>query len=235
MLKYHLTRDYRLINNVFLTQLFVQFRARVTKAEVEAILDYKIEPCSMSGKIGENKGIKENPFIKHFLTMTNSYECVEFGEYVDIKRKGHLVSAQATMAVTQTTSKKPKRYNHNDSELEEISDKEVDDESVEIEQEKKKSRIDPTKKNIDTVSEKTLLDSEVFKQQISETNMKESPKATPQKFVTTSDLAGFKNEIKTDFKNEFKDFMRLLKSEMTPKKPPGKIDIKEEKAENTEI
>jgi hypothetical protein len=127
-------------------QLFVQFRTRVTKAEVEAIFDYKIEPCSMSAKIGENKGIKENPFIKHCLTMTNSYECVEFGEYVDIKRKGRLVSAQATMAVAQTTSKKHKRYNHNDSEVEEISDEEVDDESVEIKQEKKKSWIDPTKK-----------------------------------------------------------------------------------------
>ncbi len=85
------------------------------------------------------------------------------------------------------------------------------------------------------MSEKTLLDSEVFKQQISETNLKESPKATPQKFVTTSDLADFKNEIKTEFKNEFKDFMRLLKSEVTPKKPPGKNDIKEEKSENTEL
>jgi hypothetical protein len=28
--------------------------------------------------------------------------------------------------------------------------------------------------------------------------------------------------------------MHVLKSEMTPKKPPGKIDIKEEKTENTE-
>ncbi len=101
-------------------QLFVQFRMRVTKAEVEAIFDYNIEPCStcsMSGKIGENKGIKENPFIKHCLTMKNSYECVEFGEYVDIKRQGLPIRAQATMAVAQTTSKKPKRYNHNDSEV----------------------------------------------------------------------------------------------------------------------
>ncbi len=69
--------------------------------------------------------------------MTNSYECVEFGEYVDIKRKGRPVSAQATMAVAQTTTKKPKRYNHNDSEVEETSNEEVDDESVEIKLEKK--------------------------------------------------------------------------------------------------
>jgi hypothetical protein len=146
-------------------QLFVQFRTLVTKKEVEAIFDYKIEPCTMSAKIGENMGIKENPFIKHCLTMTNSYEWVEFGEYVYIKRKGRPISAQATMAVAQTTSKKNKRNNHNDSREEEMSFKEVDvdDESIEITQVKKKSQIDPTIKNIDTVPEKTLLDSEVFK------------------------------------------------------------------------
>ncbi len=87
-------------------QLFVQFRMRVTKKKVEAIFDYKIEPCTMSAKIGENKGINGNPFIKHCLTMTNSHEWLEFGEYVDIKRKGCPISAQATMAVAQATSKK---------------------------------------------------------------------------------------------------------------------------------
>jgi hypothetical protein len=70
------------------------------------------------------------------------------------------------------------------------------------------------------------LDSEVFKKQISDINLKESPKATPQKFVTTSELA--------DFKNEITDFMPALKSEMTPKKPTVKIDIREEKTENTD-
>jgi hypothetical protein len=69
------------------------------------------------------------------------------------------------------------------------------------------------------------LDSKVYKKQISETNLKESPKATPQKFVTTSDLA--------DLKNEIFGFINTLKTEMTPMNPPGKIDIKEEKTENT--
>jgi hypothetical protein len=55
-------------------------------------------------------------------------------------------------------------------------------------------------------------------------NLKESPKATPQKFVTTSDLA--------DLKNEIFGFIRTLKTEMTPMKPPGKIDIKEEKTDS---
>jgi hypothetical protein len=69
----------------------------------------------MEKEIGENKGMKDNPLIKHALTKTNSFEWVEFGEYLDIKRKGCPPVAQATMK-----TKKPKI--HKSDEEEETSD-----------------------------------------------------------------------------------------------------------------
>jgi hypothetical protein len=69
----------------------------MTKKEVETVfLDYSIEPYEMDKELGDSKGLKENPLIKHALTKANCFEWVHFGEYVDIKRKGCPPTAQAS-------------------------------------------------------------------------------------------------------------------------------------------
>jgi hypothetical protein len=59
----------------------------------------------MDQELGDNKGMKENPMIKHALTKSNGFKWVHFGDYVDIKRKG----CQPSVHTTKKTKKKSKK------------------------------------------------------------------------------------------------------------------------------
>jgi hypothetical protein len=89
----------------------------MTKKEVETVfLDYSIEPYEMDKELGDSKGLKENPLIKHALTKANCFEWAHFGEYADIKRKGRPPTTQAT-----TKTKKNIEKQNDDDEEEETS------------------------------------------------------------------------------------------------------------------
>jgi hypothetical protein len=60
----------------------------------------------MDKELGDNKGIKENPVMKHALAKSNCFEWVHFGEYVDIKRRGHRSTVQSTKKKTKKGKKK---------------------------------------------------------------------------------------------------------------------------------
>jgi hypothetical protein len=63
----------------------------------------------MDKELRDNKGMKENPMMKHALTKLNCFEWVQFGEYVDIKRKGYHASVQATKKTKKMKRKKYQR------------------------------------------------------------------------------------------------------------------------------
>jgi hypothetical protein len=53
----------------------------MTCKEVETVfLDHSIDLYEMDKELGDNKGMKENPMIKHALTKVNCFEWVTFGE-----------------------------------------------------------------------------------------------------------------------------------------------------------
>ncbi len=97
--------------------------------------------------------------------------------------------------------------------------------SVMEQQVKKKGRIYPTNKRSGSMKVETLLDFKDYLKNISNTNLKDSPKPTPQKYVTASDFADFKKELIRLFHNN-----PIIEQEKTP----VKSEIKEEIEENTD-
>jgi hypothetical protein len=78
----------------------------------------------MDEELGDNKGMKENLMIKHALTKANCFKWAHFGEYVDIKRKGHPPIAPAATKTKKV--KKPIKKQYGDDEEEETSEGEED-------------------------------------------------------------------------------------------------------------
>jgi hypothetical protein len=77
------------------------------------------------------------------------------------------------------------------------------------------------------------LDSEDYLKKLSTTNLKNSPKPTPQKFATTNDFADFKKQLEQTMKETM---IRLFHNNpiIKQEKTPAKSEIKENE-DNTEI
>jgi hypothetical protein len=56
--------------------------------QVEALLNYQIEPMEFPDQLGTTKGMVENPLVKIELTNAGRFCVTNFGSFLEVNRKG---------------------------------------------------------------------------------------------------------------------------------------------------
>jgi hypothetical protein len=97
----------------------VQLNERMKKEQVETLFTYQIEPVGFPKNLGATKGIVETPWLKIELTKSNAYRVTNFGQFLDIKRKGRVPGVSSCNGnMAQKSENKPQKIQDSDDDEE---------------------------------------------------------------------------------------------------------------------